>query len=330
MPFCSLLIGSDQCERLFSQLRAFITGNSNWTFLQFLHVCRRWAHQADLQAKLGLKIGPFVSKKGYDKHMHVSSSVITQSTASPAATEQIATLFRERVSAVQQLVRLAGMENVLRGANCWDMPPVQQFDELQAGELDEPEDEQDEHHSQTLRSEPGIASVEPDSHQSASDRAAVADESTSVSTSSSSLDIKIAIDLPSAVDQYNADRQIFSITGRLSVDMNLSGLHRALSGNTQSAKVPKGPDKDYLMFNGSLTHKHTLITLMQADQLVKLKQGVIESKCSLLLPFDVTMKRVMVFGLDRRISLRSCTATKGCAFNFCKLVLCFCWKFARK
>ena len=47
-PFAPWLVGSDQCEHFFSELRSFRLNQPDWTFADALQLCKRFIHQMEM------------------------------------------------------------------------------------------------------------------------------------------------------------------------------------------------------------------------------------------------------------------------------------------
>jgi hypothetical protein len=179
--FCPWLLGSDQLERLFSELRAFVKGNSNWTFLQFMAVCRRWTHQTDMQARVNVTLAPITSAHGYNKHLYLVHPAAPLPPQHLLACDDIAQLFRSAITPVQRVLSLLGMEKDLKASGKWAQPPLENFEELEqsladSGGVDGSCDPADDGAEAEQRSDPGAGASGEGSEVLDSDSEEAADE----------------------------------------------------------------------------------------------------------------------------------------------------------
>ena len=71
LPFPTWLIGSDQNERFFSELRSFVMNKPDFNLLDLLSLIRRWTYQNSLLARPDIKLPTVFSDKGYNRTIFV-------------------------------------------------------------------------------------------------------------------------------------------------------------------------------------------------------------------------------------------------------------------
>ena len=113
-PFCQWLIGSDQCEKLYSEWRSFVLNKPDWNLLDLFYIMRRWAEQMAMLAKPDVHLPPNESLKGHNRSLYESSKskpYVQKSWPTPADLQRA---YSEEVLVVQPYLVQCGMAEDLR------------------------------------------------------------------------------------------------------------------------------------------------------------------------------------------------------------------------
>ena len=129
-PFTPWLWGSNQIEHMLGEWRSFEAGNTTWTLLSVLNICKRWLFQTALFASADIELPN--SKRGYSRtRFRAEDSKQYVQSDYPTAEEMIQIRHRV-VQFVQKVLAALGMAEVLRDAGMWDEPPHESWEHVEA------------------------------------------------------------------------------------------------------------------------------------------------------------------------------------------------------
>jgi hypothetical protein len=311
--FCPWLLGSDQMEHLFSELRAFTRNSPNFTLFGLLSIARRWTHQADVLAEHSMTLPPILSARNYNKHIYVDALPPLRADHDGFSEAEVVEDCNLALAAVRQFFSHIGAEPALRQANMWETPPQESFADLEGEEIDDDEVAEDtntassqQSHAAAVGSQSGGADpngVQAPSSTTGEARVTSADSpshSATLDEASEAPSIRVlagsarhSVDIIDAV--YAASDQTDTPTGaraELAYDPNASGefdtedvLDSKLTLDQMlvimcgsSEPIGQADDSsrspdDYVLVNGHLQHKSTALVSIQSDKYRKLKPG---------------------------------------------------------
>jgi hypothetical protein len=269
--FPAWLLGSDQLEHLFSEMRAFVRNNSNPTLLQLLSIARRYSHLRDLLAKFCLRMESIVSSSTYNPHIYVSGLKPPLS-ADVCSEDQFVEAYHAGFQSAQRLATFVGMEPVLKEAKLWDTPQMETLREIEIELQDASEDIDG---SADILEEEAVAADDQVFYTSES--VSAASDQKDCQAQSPSLRTLTEDALQYAPAMYEREDSGFMIEPVLDPSWNDTQILVAICGQDNVHVISEDDVKlnpsDYVLVAGQLVHKRAAIVHMQADKFRKLKQG---------------------------------------------------------
>ena len=140
--FAPWLIGSDQCEHFFSELRAYRrAGMSEFTLAECVQIVQRYISSLELFNHDGVQLPPIFSNKGYSCSTWTPSPKGEYIFADWPSVADIRTMYLEEVAVVRPLMVALGCAPALREAGRWHSPSLEEWKAIEAA-LDQEERQQ--------------------------------------------------------------------------------------------------------------------------------------------------------------------------------------------
>ena len=133
-PLAPWLLGSDQNEKLNSELRAFVLTRTEWSFKDLIALVRRWHYQSSLLSDPEVELPPVFSAKGYSRdHYSAEDSARFVYPQSDYPTEgELLTMYDEVVEELRPIFVALGMAEALHAAGRWDAPTLEVWSQVEA------------------------------------------------------------------------------------------------------------------------------------------------------------------------------------------------------
>jgi hypothetical protein len=139
--FAPWLIGSDQNEHFFSELRAYRRGSSDFTLAECMRIVQRYISSLELFNREGVQLPPVFSNKGYSRSTWTPSPSNEYLFNDWPSAAEIRTIYLEEVEVVRPLMVALGCATALRSAGRWHMPSLEEWKAIEAA-LDQEEQQQ--------------------------------------------------------------------------------------------------------------------------------------------------------------------------------------------
>ena len=125
--FAPWLVGSDQCEHFYSELRAYILGMQTWDMASLSRICERFLNELFLRSDKQVKLPVVSSNKGFCRTNYIPADAAKYvQTVWPS----IADIHQEYLAAVERVRPIfvaLGCAEALRKAGRWHLPSLEEW-----------------------------------------------------------------------------------------------------------------------------------------------------------------------------------------------------------
>ena len=140
-PFAPWLVGSDQNEHFFSELRSFRINQPDWTFADVLRLAARFIYQLSVMTRPEVHLPAVFSKKGFNRSSYTPSASGEHVQTDWPTSAEIRDMYVAAIERVRPLIVALGAADELRAAGRWHAPSLEEWESIEKA-IDAQETEQ--------------------------------------------------------------------------------------------------------------------------------------------------------------------------------------------
>ena len=130
-PFPTWLIGSDQCEHFFSEMRSMRINQADFTVAEALRLAQRYVQMLDMLSRKGVHLPAVFSEKGYNRSNYTPLAGNAHVQTEWLTVEDVRGEYTKAIDRLRPVFVALGCATALRDAGRWHRPSLEEWDSIE-------------------------------------------------------------------------------------------------------------------------------------------------------------------------------------------------------